>query len=352
MVEDDATSHKLPSIEFYNILDSKFIPCKYCNVCDIRKDIFEEQPTWVKNLCYHLARNLEIVSNTDDTKTELKKKSCDAFISWIDDKIRNNDGYSDQTKYLTIISKMHTVWNDIINNYAGDEKDKICKTGYEPLDFEKRKKKKLMDDYCENYPIINQELDKEEADCKPYYKYLNDSSSIHTEIMKGCKDIDNTNYCPPNGDDCRFYPPSMFLEKEPCMILKEPRAAVIKEEAEGMKCERCPLCPIGKTKDDGSLEIDLESDYAPVRSGITSFDFSDKRAITLLIFTVWGIFLTLFLFYKKTPFGSLLNNFLRRRRVIKHNLNENEFHEFVNGNYDTVDSNMENIRYDLAYNPV
>ncbi|SBT58537.1 PIR Superfamily Protein [Plasmodium ovale wallikeri] len=351
MVEDDATSHKLPSIEFYNILDSKFIPCKYCNVCDIHENTFKEQPTWVKNLCYHLVRNLEIVSNIDNTNAELKKKSCDAFISWIDDKIRNNDGYTDQSKYLEIIRKMHFVWNDIINKYSGDEKDKICSTAYSAFDFEKRKKKKLMDDYCENYLIISKELDKEDADCKPYYKYLNESSSIHTEIMKGCINNVNTKYCPPNGDDCRFYPPSIFLKKKPCMILKEPRVALIKEE-EGMKCEPCPLCPIGKIKDDGASDIDLESYYASVPSGMTSFDFSDKRAITLLIFTVWGIFLTLFLFYKKTPFGSLLNNFLRRRRVIKHNLNENEFHEFVNGNYDTVDSNMENIRYDLAYNPV
>ncbi|SBT01325.1 PIR Superfamily Protein [Plasmodium ovale curtisi] len=352
MVEDDDTSHKLPSIEFYNMLDSKFMPCKYCKVCDIHKDIFKEQPTWVQNLCYHLVRNLEIVSNIDDTNAELKKKSCDAFISWVDDKIRNNDGYSDQTKYLAIISKMHTVWNDIINNYSGDEKNKICKSGYELLDFEKRKKKKLMDDYCENYSIISEELDKTNADCKPYYQYLNDSVSIHTDIIQGCKEKDSKKYCPKKGEYCMYYPPSEFLKKKACQIIKNPELIKIEVAEERTACEPCPLCPIAMSKCDSESEECLEPDCVPVSRGMTSFDFSDKRAITLLIFTVWGIFLTIFLFYKKTPFGSWLNNFLRKKSVISDNLKENEYHEFVNEDYNSTDSSMENRLYDLTYNPV
>ncbi|SBT03014.1 PIR Superfamily Protein [Plasmodium ovale curtisi] len=348
----ESSSHSLPSIELYNILDSKFVPCKYCKFCDLNIQNFNGLPTWVINLCYKLARNIEIVSHKMEQKSDQKDKLCNSLISWVDDQIINTNGYSDNGQYLKIITKLHTVWNEIIRNSLGEKDNNICKTEYIPNEFAKRKKIKLMDDYCENYSIISEELNKTNADCKPYYQYLNDSVSIHTDIIQGCKKKDINKYCPEKGEYCMYYPPSEFLKKEACQIIKNPQLIKTEVAEEGTRCEPCPLCPIAMSKCDSESEACLEPDCALVPRGMTSFDFSDKRAIILLIFTVWGIFLTLFLFYKSTPFSSWLNTFFRKKRLFRENFKENELNEFVNGDYDTVDLNIENRRYDLIYNPV
>ncbi|SBT58552.1 PIR Superfamily Protein [Plasmodium ovale wallikeri] len=348
----ESSSHPLPSVEFYNILDSKFVPCKYCKFCDLNIQNFNEVPTSVINLCYKLARNIEIVSHKIEQKSDQKDKLCNRLISWVDDQIINTYAYSDKDQFFKIITKLHTVWNEIIRNSLGGKDNNICKTGYIPNEFAKRKKIILMDDYCENYSIIREELDKTNADCKPYYQYLNDSVSIHTDIMLGCKEKDSAKYCPEKGEYCMYYPPSEFLKKKSCQIIKNPELIKIEEEEERTACETCPLCPIAVSKGDSESEACLEPDCAPVSERMISFDFSDKRAIFLLVFAVWGLFLTLFLFYKSTPFSSWLNTFFRKKRLYRENFKENELNEFVNGDYDTVDSNIENRRYDLTYNPV
>ncbi|SBS82099.1 PIR Superfamily Protein [Plasmodium ovale curtisi] len=338
------------SFEIYDKFNSKFVPCTYCKFCDEEKESLEKQETWVINLCYQLARNLQFISDRGFTDPNIKDKHCKELTYWVHDEIINAHGINELSKYSEIISKLHRPWNLIISSSKAD-KDKICKTDTFIYNFAEENLKKKMDDYCKNYPIISQELDKNDADCKPYYKYLTDSSSVHKEIIKGCRKLEGKKYCPPNGDNCLYHPPSEFLNKNACKIINDARSIETKADEKEMTCAPCPLCPIGRVKEEMESEGDLETHRLPIPEESTSFDFSDKRAIFLLVFSVWGILLTLFLFYKKTPFGLWFKNFLRRKKVIQNNFKENEFHEFLDEDYDTADSNIEHRRYDLTYNP-
>ncbi|SBT72882.1 PIR protein [Plasmodium ovale] len=351
MVVQEPISKTELSFEIYDKFNSKFVPCAYCKFCDKEKESFENQETWVINLCYQLARNLQFISDREFSDPNIKDKYCKELTHWVHDEVINAHEIDELSKYGKIISKLHRPWNLIIGSSKAD-KDKICKTDTFIHNFAEENLKKKMDDYCENYSIISKELDKENADCKPYYKYLNDSLSIHTEIIKGCNNkVKNTKYCPPKGDDCVFHPPSEILKREACQKINNPRFIETKADEKGMTCEPCPLCPVGGLKEEMESDGDLKTHRAPILEESASFDFSDKRAIFLLVFSVWGMLLTLFLFYKKTPFGSWFKNFLRRKKVIQNNFEENEFHEFLDDDYDTADSNIENRRYDLTYNP-
>lgn len=273
------------------------MPCKYCKFCDEEKNLFDEQPPWVKNLCYRLARNIGYIYDSQYKNPDLRKKHCKELVYWVHEEVTNKLGDDDIVKYGVIISKLHRAWNEIRDS-SGDNKNDICVTGDIISNFVEVNKKKKMDDYCEYYPIISLELEKEDADCKPYYKYLTESSSIHEEIIKGCKNRDNKMYCPQSDENCMYHPPSDFLNKKACQIIKNPQMIKAQVAEEKMTCEPCPRCPYGMVKEEIELEGDLENHCAPMNGDGTSFDFSDKRAIFLIVFTVWGMFLTLFLFYK------------------------------------------------------
>ncbi|SBT83864.1 PIR protein [Plasmodium ovale] len=350
MEAQTAISKKQLSFDLYEKFNSEFVPCEHCKFCD-EKDIFKGEETWVKILCYKLARNIQYIYDIQHTNPDLKDKLCKELNHWIHEEVIKKLGSNTIREYGVIVSKLHWPWNGIRNSY-GDKMADICATGSIISNFVEVNKKKKMDDYCEYYPIISLELEKEDADCKPYYKYLTESSSIHEEIIKGCKNRDNKMYCPESDENCMYHPPSDILNKKACQIIKNPQLIKALVAEERMTCEPCPRCPYGMVKEEIGLEGDLENHCAPMNENGTSFDFSDKRAIFLIVFTVWGMFLTLFLFYKKTPLGSWLNNFLRKKRLIRRNFKENEFTEYADDDYNTVDSNVENKRYDLIYNPV
>ncbi|SBT59565.1 PIR Superfamily Protein [Plasmodium ovale wallikeri] len=334
MPEEDDKLEKMPSVAFYDKLDSEFVPCTYCKFCDTNINEFKEQPDWAMNLCYMIARNLEIISNMIDGKPDEKDKICNSLKSWIDDKIRNKKGYNDTSNYLTILSKLHSVWNDIISS-SGNIKNKIYETGYIPLEFEKRKRIKLMDDYCENYPFISQQLQKINADCKPYNQYLIDSSSIFTEIVQGCDKIGNNPYCPKFNENCKNYTPNNLLSMRPCKLLSDsPSYALSQSKGERVTC--------GTHSESGS---------APTTDSSSSLDFSDHRVVILVGISIWGIFLTLLFVYKLTPFGSRLRNLLSKKLLNKDKIDENEFEDLVYDDSHTVDLNLESRGYHLTYKP-
>ncbi|SBT58596.1 PIR Superfamily Protein [Plasmodium ovale wallikeri] len=350
MEDQTAISKKHLSFDLFEKFNSEFVPCEHCKFCD-EKDRFTGAETWVKNLCYKLARNIQYIYDIQHTNPDLKDKRCKELNYWLHEEVTKKLGSNKVSEYGVILSKLHWPWNGIRNSY-GDKMADICVTGEIINNFGEDNRKKKMNDYCEYYPIISAELDKEEADCKPYYKYLSESSSIHQEIMKGCKNSDDKLYCPKNGENCMYYPPSYFLNKKACQIIKNPELIKAQAAEERMTCAPCPRCPVGREKVELGSEGDMEYHCATMTGNGTSFDFSDKRAIFLIVFSVWGMFLTLFLFYKSTPLGSWINTFLRKKKLIRDDFNENEFHEFVDDDYNTADSNVENRRYDLIYNPV
>ncbi|SBT73767.1 PIR protein [Plasmodium ovale] len=340
---------KAPAFAFYDELNSKFVPCKYCNYCDSEKKLFDDQPDWVKNLCYKLARNIEMISNIDDTNTELKNKRCKDLVYWVHDTVINTHGIKELGKYMGIIGKLHRPWNEIL--YSEADKKKLCKTGDLISHFDKETEIKKMDDYCENYDYISSEINKTGANCKPYHNYLNESSTVHAEIIQGCSKQNGKTHCPKIRENCQNLSPHVLLNKTPCKVIKTPHLFATGED----ETRDFPQSPCLGLEGSGALpemsHIRMDPDLRSICEGRTSFDFSDKRAIFLLVFSVWGIFLTLFLFYKSTPFGSWINRFLRKKNLIKEDLGENEFHTFEDEEYNSVDSNVQNDRYGLTYNP-
>ncbi|SBT58586.1 PIR Superfamily Protein [Plasmodium ovale wallikeri] len=335
MPEEDDKLEKMPSVAFYDKLDSEFVPCTYCKFCDDNSKEFIGQPNWAINLCYMVARNLEIISHMVDGKSDKKDKFCDSLKSWIDDKILDKEGYNDRSKYLTIITKLHTAWNEIINNSSGIEKDKICESAYAAPEFEKRKRRKLMDDYCENYPFISQQLEKSNADCKPYRQYLIESSSVFTEIENGCRNIGIDPYCPKLNKNCINNSPNNLLSMKPCKLLGDsPSYALSQSKDERVTC--------GTHSESGSI---------PTTGSSSSLDFSDHRVVILVGISIWGIFLTLLFVYKLTPFGSRLRNLLSKKLLNKDKIDENEFEDLVYDDSHTVDLNLESRGYHLTYKP-
>ncbi|SBT57102.1 PIR Superfamily Protein [Plasmodium ovale wallikeri] len=334
----DILKNRLQSIQFDIILNNPVVSCKKCNLCEqIDKNMKNEY--WFKYLCYQLIKNLEISEYMNSTISMDKRKSrCNSLMYWTYDKVKTFYEKQGVNNNEQIVDVLIDIWKKFNGTDLHNHSSPQCKAPEVSAfrNLSEMKKKKIMSDYCENYGehrSISKYIDFN--DCQIYYDYFKDSlSKYKKETINGCnpKDfiIDGCSKFCSNAD------PDNVLNNSKCKTIE-----ILPGKNDYITQEACDLL---KTE---ALSA-VKSESKEVR--IPEFTFSDHRAIILILFSMWGMFLTFLYFYKVIPFRTWISNKLGKEKMMRDSFNERSDNELLDGDYESVGTDLENTEYNIIYN--
>ncbi|SBT72883.1 Plasmodium vivax Vir protein, putative [Plasmodium ovale] len=320
-----------PTYRFENKLNDVIERCTFCASCDDVQHFYIDYG--LKVLCYSFANNLEKIYYDFDKNVKLNDKRCNDLIYWWYNNLNYTYKKELTTNYQNIVNNFKDVWTNI-TKLPNISKDKLCKNYFEPsiLSFQKCKNKKTVSDYCENYDFIQKELEKPGVTCASYYYYLTEKSNLYKNTVSKCHDNGDENCL--SFSDCHNFDPEKLLKEEECRKMKQSETERDNwEELAGQST----MCHPG---------------FACISEDIinTSITFSDYRFISLIVLSIWAIILSFFFLYKFSPFGYFINNILRKKNIIRKNIQEEEFHEFLESDTEDVPTNFHNRKYRITYN--
>ncbi|SBS82097.1 PIR Superfamily Protein [Plasmodium ovale curtisi] len=319
-----------PLFKFTKELNNVIEFCAFCSACD--KEEYFTRNYGLKVLCYNFANNLEKIYNNFSKNTELNDKRCNDFLYWWYYNLNYTYNKLSTSEYNKIVNAFKAVWKNI-EILQKNQSDKLCKNYFEPLkSFEKCEKEKTVSDYCENYDFIKKELKKSNVNCAGFYYYLTENSNLYEKTVSKCRENEK-NYCL-GFNDCHTYDPKLLLDDGKCKQTKQAETERDNLEELAGKSTLCP--PESRCVEDAFI--------------YRSITFSDYRFISLIVLSIWAILLSLFFLYKFTPFGSSINNILRRKNIIKKNIHEEEFHELLESDSEDAPINFINREYRITYN--
>ncbi|SBT73769.1 Plasmodium vivax Vir protein, putative [Plasmodium ovale] len=318
-----------PSYKFNKDLNSVIKTCNFCSSCDRKQNIFYEHG--FKILCYYFAKNLEKIhyGRFDEA---LNDKRCNDVFYWLHDILINTYG-KNISGDDSIVQNFKEVWDDIIETNLITPKEKLCESSFDRLkSFIDHKYSKDVSDYCENYIYIQDELKKEKETCSIFYHYLTHNSKLYEEKVSKCSRSDKK-YCL-KYNKCHEYDPKELIKTDKCKRIEKSILLEIqlKKDAENLiQCNPGSEC--------------VEKDYIN-----TSIAFSDHRFITLVVLSIWAIFLSLYFLYKLTPFRSWLNNSIYKKNLIRKNVDEEEYHDLLESDSEDAPIKFNNREYRITYN--
>ncbi|SBS94778.1 PIR Superfamily Protein [Plasmodium ovale curtisi] len=340
MADVDIDLKKLGSVEFDYALDNIKGKCDKCSLCYSNFNNLKN-PFSFQLLCLRLVKNIEYTHSTIEINgMPLKEKRCDDFIYWMHNNVIKMNEKADQDEINKIINELKKIWGSVNDKLISEGKEKLhmcditkIKT---PENFEELKQKKIMSDYCQNFEFLRTKLTMNKYDCNIYYDYFIKTKDIYNDIFEKCHKpgSDKTN-CPYLCKDNK-HDPKQIISKLNCDNIPEE-----KEKPNLITQEQC------NTETD---KLRSELGKALLDTSNPAFNFSDPRAILLILFTFWGIFLTFLFLYKLTPFASLLRNNLLKKKIVRDNLDEQAVDESIYDYSDNVNTNMQNIGYNISYN--
>ncbi|SBS92114.1 PIR Superfamily Protein [Plasmodium ovale curtisi] len=328
---------KLDSFKFDFMLNNPVTICKNCTLCDEESQNKKNEP-WFKVFCYQFVRNLETAEITNSTLSADKKLSrCKSLTYWMYDKVINIYKRSDVIKDDKIIKDLLVVWQKFNDSNVKSYLSSKCSVpNYsEFTNIKEMEKKKIMSDYCENYYDLKKILKVFVSydNCHIYYDYFRDSLRKYKDTVKNCNEddffINKCSYLCDNPD------PEDLMNLSNCRIIE-----ISHKKNDYVKKDEC------KALTKPAPEVMCE----PNEIEITEFNFSDNRAIVLILFSLWGIILTFLFLYKMTPFQSWINSKIGKKKIIRNSFNEQSDDETLDADYENLDRNIQNTGYNITYN--
>ncbi|SBS93874.1 PIR Superfamily Protein [Plasmodium ovale curtisi] len=329
---------KLDPFMFDFMLNNPVTLCKKCKLCDDVNEMKKNEP-WFKFLCYQLVRNLETAETINSSNPVDKKLSrCKSLTYWLYDRVKNIYEQSEINNKEKLDEKLLRVWTNFYKSYAGKVPSSACSVPAvsEFKNLENMKRKKIMSDYCENYHKLRKILKIYETydDAHIYYDYFRHSLKTYRNIVGEC-----------NTEDFIIEDCSKFCSNyDPDDLLNTAKFRTIEISPGNNDYIEKGKCDI--LRDDAVAAKTCES--REVR--ISEFTFSDNRAIILILFSFWGIFLTFLFLYKMIPLRSWISNKLGKKIIIRDKFNEQSDNELFDDDYESVDGNIQSTGYNLTYN--
>ncbi|SBS95088.1 PIR Superfamily Protein [Plasmodium ovale curtisi] len=328
---------ELESFKFDFMLNNVVTLCHQCNLCD-NLSLTKKNEPWFKIFCYQFVRNLETVERINMSKSkDIRESRCRSLMYWIYDKVVNYYGKIEINSNNKIIDELLKVWKSFNGSDVNNALSSKCEVpgNSQFTNIEKMKRKKKMSDYCENYSELKSFLTKTfYGNCHIYYDYFKDSflefSNIAKEQNIECSEISNCSRF------CKNYDPDDILKKSKCEVIE-----ILKEKKEYIKKDECDAL---------TAEAASKKTCETKEVRISEFTFSDNRAIILILFSLWGILLSFLFMYKMTPFRSWISSKLGKKKIIRDSFNEQSDDESLDANYESLNKNMQNEGYSIAYN--
>ncbi|SBT54790.1 PIR Superfamily Protein [Plasmodium ovale wallikeri] len=331
----EALKKALSSFTFDSMLNNTVALCEHCALCN-EVDVKVKNEPWFNFFCYQFVRNIETLYNIIYLDYSLKEKRCNTLTYWIHDKITNYyEKPNINVKNVDIFSEILNVWKNINSKKYNNDRYTCKIPGKEPKNLEEMKRKKIMSDYCENYDTLKSLLTRKvRVNCHIYYDYFKDSFLEFSENVKGheeeCSRISNCHRF------CSNHDPYDLLNNSKCKVIE-----ISNDNKEYIKQEEC-----NTLKREAVSAVRCESKEVQ----IPQFTFSDNRAIILMLFSLWGIFLSFLFSYKMTPVRSWISNKLRKKKIIRDSFHEESDNESLDADYENIDRNMQNVGYNISYN--
>ncbi|SBT53603.1 PIR Superfamily Protein [Plasmodium ovale wallikeri] len=327
---------KLISFNFDLMLNKTVGACENCDLCKNVNENIKDEP-WFKCFCYQFARNVQTLYEIPYYNSDLKERRCDALAYWVHDRVKQFSDNSNINKTkVDIVSEILNVWSNI-NSRKNNNASNTCNISVikEYKNLEEMKRKKIMSSYCENYDNLRSPLKGiYSSECHIYYDYFKDSFIEFSEIVNNHKPLClKINHC---SRFCKNHDPDDLLNKSKCKIVE-----ISQDQKEYIKGDECEAL---KEKAVAAIKSEPKEVQTP------EFTFSDKRAIILILFSLWGIFLTFLYFYKMTPLRSWISSKLGKKELIRDNFNEQNDDVPLDADYESVNRNMENGGYNITYN--
>ncbi|SBS95920.1 PIR Superfamily Protein [Plasmodium ovale curtisi] len=335
----DILKNKLQSVQYDIFLNNPVSICSKCNLCDVKSQKNINEP-WFKFFCYQFVKNLETtVTVNKNISPEKRENRCNNLIYWMYNRIETFYRNSSLKNNEHVIPELLRVWknfNDSVlqnKSYAKCQIPDISKF----INLKEMKRRKIMSDYCEDYNVFQKIRDYTEFEnCHIYYDYFKDSlSKYKEETVLGCKDQDFFM------QNCL----SFCSNADPYDVLNKSKCKTIEIWPEEKKNDYMKKGDCEKLK-----EPDPKLIYEIKEVPVPEFTFSDKRAIILILFSLWGIFLTLLFLYKMTPFRLWIISKLGKKKIIRDNFNEQSDDETLDADYENMGRNMKNAEYSISYN--
>ncbi|SBT52625.1 PIR Superfamily Protein [Plasmodium ovale wallikeri] len=300
-------------------------------------DNYKDKP-WFKFFCYQLVQNLENSAEFNSYNShEVRERRCKSLMYWMYDKVERdyrNNVVQNKTEFIT---ELFGVWKKFYEDNPRTDQSHRCKVPEDPRFHNLRdaKKRKIIFDYCWNYSELKGILKLPTyKNCHIFYDYLKDSISKYEEISGGCSEDEYiTQKC---SSFCTKADPDDILNSSKCRSIE-----ISPDKKEYIKQQECDAL---------IKQVVPEVKYETEKVEIPVFTFSDNRAIILILFSLWGIFLTLFSLYKMTPFRSWIRNKLEKKKIIRDSFNDQSDHESLDADYESVDTDMLNTGYNMTYN--
>ncbi|SBT57262.1 PIR Superfamily Protein [Plasmodium ovale wallikeri] len=333
----------IDSLDFDSKLDNINGKCDNCSSC-YKYGNNLKNPFSFQLLCHLFVKNIEYIPLSIELNGQnLKEKRYDDFIYWILNMINKMNEEIEQTEVNKIINELKNIWKNINGILQGNgvNESYLCDVSKiePPLKFDDLKRKKRMSDYCQNFNTLYIKLtNHNKPNCRIYYDYFNKTKDIYKEISENCpKEGADTNNCPQicMGKD---------KDNDPEIIHKNLKCNITGVQEKQQKVNQEEKCNTEKD----TLRSQL--DQALVAPSKRAFDYSDPRTVFLILFTLWGIFLTFFFLCKITPFGSWIRNNLIKKKLVRDNFDELVEDESIYDYSEDVNTNMKNVNYNISYN--
>ncbi|SBT52355.1 PIR Superfamily Protein [Plasmodium ovale wallikeri] len=330
----------IDSLIFDYELDNIKGKCVHCSSCyNYGKNL--SNPFFFHLLCQRLVKNIEFIHLAYGINRKYSdEKSCNDFIYWIHNNVNNMKDKINESEINNIFSELKIIWNEVNGKLKDNDKEPLrsCDISkLNTLNFDELKKNKLMADYCQNFELLHLKLTfGNKPHCKDYYDYFMKTKKAYEDVLKECHKQGIGTKCP-----------KICIRKQnnnPQLILKNLRCDEIPKPVEEEKHITEKQCNTEK----GVLQSQLERALLDASNPV--FNYSDPRAVFLILSTFWGIFLTLFSLYKITPFGVWIRNKLLRKKLTEDNFDEAVDDESIYDYSGSMNTNMQNLEYNISYN--
>ncbi|SBS90874.1 PIR Superfamily Protein [Plasmodium ovale curtisi] len=327
---------KLKLFNFNFVLNKPVTLCSKCKLCEEITDNIKNE-FWFKIFCYQFVKNLEYAEYMSTYNNKVEKESrCKSLIYWMSDKVKYFQDNTTVKNKGNLVKEILGVWENFNKSEVTNSSTSRCTvpsaTKFTNLGAMRRKN--IMSDYCENYSELKSSLTRVyTSDCTIYYDYFKDSylefSKIATEHKNECLEISKCS------SFCENYDPDDIFKNSKCEVIE-----ISPKKNDYMKKVACEALKKPEPV------VKYETKEVPIQE----FTFSDGRAIILILFTLWGIFLTFLYLYKLAPFRSWISSKLGKKKIITDNFNEQSDDESLDDDYESINRNMQNEGYNITYN--
>ncbi|SBT33385.1 PIR Superfamily Protein [Plasmodium ovale wallikeri] len=318
--ENDFKEH-LRSVSYYDYLDTNYNDLGDNTKCNLLSSKFPAYPN-LHNFCMSLTGTLENFHNLKPLSL-FEGDVCQYFNIWIYDRLLKQNIKMKNSECIPIFTSIMEYFKEF------HDSNKCYYDFYSMLEMNFNKMKELYD-YALDYRIIEHYVKKSENQCNDNNNsYIKHKSDVYSELRSKCTSYINHDYC---------------------VVFKHIDQIYEKDELLKLQCKPVISASQSRILGDGQLQRKavmaenqdhLREQQPGHRDGYNSRLEPQDETSPLSFSSIPVAF---------TPFRIWICGVLKKKNITEHNLNDEEFHEFLGNSYEYTDMEFPSERQ-IGYHP-